>query len=982
MPSPSVVYANNLTGELDGGFAAGETELTLASADGWPVIPSGKHAWLTIYNDDHHEIVKATGRNDGSRNVTIVRAQGGTTARAWADGDKVDIRITKELLDDLSIAEIVDIRGDALPVADASQVGRIYLDRLHSTAYFVRETIVAQTDAMGVFTAYRATDVVSYLGVLQDDSAAVQHVAQIEADIGKFYFSNSQHIFRRWTRTTLLGGLFDWHWSTIYSPASYLATAQNFATPNNTYYLGYANGDETLRSRIPADIADAARAYGVTPSGGVRYIDGDDFTAAVNYQDTFDWATLAVPGISGVTTDVLNSAINALRTEIVDGAPDNRNTLAELATALAAVVTNAVISNIASTESTSIAPSRRQVATELANVRADIIEARASRDVTGETGRRVPTLLYSDATGAALGTANTALLNIDVDDDPNDFEVILIEAKVTGDNANNTLPMKIYATFRESDNWPTTETTGTGVLLFDTVSNTGLVNIWRTSATRLSLRKGGSQAGWASVTVTIHRIWGVATVDDWLALAAGTDYALLPGAKVTLGGATAGQADGTLANAVRTLLGYAATVTSVTLAHAGSAVTLTVVYTTNAPAAGLRPAGIDFLGERWLAADITPAVITDNVTGVSTVTLAFDVPARVASSATEVEALRSTTAYDLHWLVPFTTLAEGARLPAAAAERTTDARAEYNATTKQWELVDADETVEGADQTDVQATIILWGRFAAEPTSGPNAAWGDDGYAGLQSHADIGTSGAWQISEEDANLQGNAANPLYIAIAQATRTSGVWAQSPEWAIVPVDLPTQYSADGINWHTTYVAATDSWVRYRTSSGAWSRPLSLLGPQAVLHWTTIATMNFNNMSSGSRNISITPTWLNQYRELRVQALEFLDWPSYTSQAYEQVREARIGLDHVEALAHNVGTSVIDAGITNNPIACRFAANEAFIGLGSDTDLSGSGIRWPFNFSFVFRGDNGVNYADGITILSRPPSWSWCYVKIDVR
>ena len=97
-----VLYSNNAATTLASGVSAGATSLPLASGKGalFPAITGGDYyyATLSLADESLREIVKVTARSGDT--LTVVRGQDGTTALAWSAGDKVELRITKAMLDD------------------------------------------------------------------------------------------------------------------------------------------------------------------------------------------------------------------------------------------------------------------------------------------------------------------------------------------------------------------------------------------------------------------------------------------------------------------------------------------------------------------------------------------------------------------------------------------------------------------------------------------------------------------------------------------------------------------------------------------------------------------------------------------------------------------------------------------------------------------------------------------------------------------
>lgn len=81
---------------LASGVAVGATSMSVAPGTGnrFPVVASPDVAYVTLENATNFEVIKITARVLGADTMTIVKAQEGTTARAWLTGDIVSMRIT------------------------------------------------------------------------------------------------------------------------------------------------------------------------------------------------------------------------------------------------------------------------------------------------------------------------------------------------------------------------------------------------------------------------------------------------------------------------------------------------------------------------------------------------------------------------------------------------------------------------------------------------------------------------------------------------------------------------------------------------------------------------------------------------------------------------------------------------------------------------------------------------------------------------
>lgn len=101
------LFKNNASGTLASAVTAAATTMALTAGHGarFPAISGGDYFLLTLYEmsgtqEANHEIVKVTGR--ATDTLTVVRAQEGTTARAWGANAPVELRITAGTISDLA----------------------------------------------------------------------------------------------------------------------------------------------------------------------------------------------------------------------------------------------------------------------------------------------------------------------------------------------------------------------------------------------------------------------------------------------------------------------------------------------------------------------------------------------------------------------------------------------------------------------------------------------------------------------------------------------------------------------------------------------------------------------------------------------------------------------------------------------------------------------------------------------------------------
>lgn len=93
------LFANNADSSLNGAIVSDTAVLVLKAGEGgkFPSPTNGDFFLATLFQrvgttELNHEIVKCTSR--AGDNLTVVRAQEGTTAKAFNSGDLVELRVT------------------------------------------------------------------------------------------------------------------------------------------------------------------------------------------------------------------------------------------------------------------------------------------------------------------------------------------------------------------------------------------------------------------------------------------------------------------------------------------------------------------------------------------------------------------------------------------------------------------------------------------------------------------------------------------------------------------------------------------------------------------------------------------------------------------------------------------------------------------------------------------------------------------------
>jgi len=104
----AVQYANNATTSLASNITSTQATMTVSTGTGalFPQLTTAGDVFYATLDahTGHTEIVQVTAV--ASDTFTIVRGQDGTTASAWTSGTKVDLRLTRIGMQNLSASEI------------------------------------------------------------------------------------------------------------------------------------------------------------------------------------------------------------------------------------------------------------------------------------------------------------------------------------------------------------------------------------------------------------------------------------------------------------------------------------------------------------------------------------------------------------------------------------------------------------------------------------------------------------------------------------------------------------------------------------------------------------------------------------------------------------------------------------------------------------------------------------------------------------
>jgi len=117
----SVKFSNHGPSTLASSITSSDTSITVASGHGarFPSLTGSEYFYATLIDSSNNlEIVKCTARS--SDVLTVTRAQESTTARAYAIGDRIELRVTAQGLLDLTSVNLDGDKGDITVSSDGA----------------------------------------------------------------------------------------------------------------------------------------------------------------------------------------------------------------------------------------------------------------------------------------------------------------------------------------------------------------------------------------------------------------------------------------------------------------------------------------------------------------------------------------------------------------------------------------------------------------------------------------------------------------------------------------------------------------------------------------------------------------------------------------------------------------------------------------------------------------------------------------------
>ena len=346
----AVVFSNNAASTLQSGINSSATSITLLSGANFPSLSGSDYTYVTLEDvNGHREIVKATARSGNT--LTVVRAQDGTSARAYIAGDKCELRLTAALLNE--VAQQADTDTNTTYTAGTG---------LSLTGTQFANTAPDQTVSLTGAGAATITGTYPNFTITTTDTNTTYSIQ--DGQLSQNNFTNADHTKLNAIEANATADQTDAEIraaveaatdSNVFTDADHtkLNSLETGATADQTDAEIRAAVEAATNSNVFTD-ADHTKLNGIANNANNYVLPFTDNSS--NWNVAFGWGNHGAAGyltshqsLSGLASE---SYVNTQVSNLVDSAPGTLNTLNELAAALgdnanfSTTVTNSLASKL------------------------------------------------------------------------------------------------------------------------------------------------------------------------------------------------------------------------------------------------------------------------------------------------------------------------------------------------------------------------------------------------------------------------------------------------------------------------------------------------------------------------------------------------------------------------------------------------------------------------------------------------------------
>jgi len=342
-----LVFKNNAKTTLSSGVNNSTTTIPVTEGSVFPVADAtaGTFFFATLDDDTNNEIVKVTASSGsaGNQNLTVVRAQESTSARAFSSGDKVELRLTAGMVDTFNLSgNAITLSSNKMGFGDSSPEVSLDLgaqtDSLHVPVGTTAQRpgspeagYLRYNSTTGKFEGY--TDA---WGDLADGSDFLVTNTYTTANASTTAFTISNAVQDEKQLLVFIDGVFQAHNSYSVSGTTVTLSTAPASGREVTIYSALSNlqGANMVIATMTGDNSDTTLDLGVTPvsENNVQvYIDGtyqNKSTYSISGQTlTFSTAPPTGTAVEAITHTVLDISA-AASSVLIDEFTGNGSTTA------------------------------------------------------------------------------------------------------------------------------------------------------------------------------------------------------------------------------------------------------------------------------------------------------------------------------------------------------------------------------------------------------------------------------------------------------------------------------------------------------------------------------------------------------------------------------------------------------------------------------------------------------------------------------
>ena len=342
-----LVFKNNAKTTLSSGVNDSTTTIPVTEGSVFPVADAtnGTFFFATLDDDTNNEIVKVTASSgsSGNQNLTVVRAQESTSARAFSSGDKVELRLTAGMVDTFNLSgNAITLSSNKMGFGDSSPEVSLDLgaqtDSLHVPVGTTAQRpgspeagYLRYNSTTGKFEGY--TDA---WGDLADGSDFLVTNTYTTANASTTAFTISNAVQDEKQLLVFIDGVFQAHNSYSVSGTTVTLSTAPASGREVTIYSALSNlqGANMVIATMTGDNSDTTLDLGVTPvsENNVQvYIDGtyqNKSTYSISGQTlTFSTAPPTGTAVEAITHTVLDISA-AASSVLIDEFTGNGSTTA------------------------------------------------------------------------------------------------------------------------------------------------------------------------------------------------------------------------------------------------------------------------------------------------------------------------------------------------------------------------------------------------------------------------------------------------------------------------------------------------------------------------------------------------------------------------------------------------------------------------------------------------------------------------------